>query len=112
MSDTLIYARHSAPSSSPQHLESPTAPLPKRSFAEALADVEVLEATPAAQGGSLLDLINALLGKDEMTKEELVALRARLRRYSSQVNRLDSLLRALVRTMGTHRREQPPREEG
>lgn len=110
MSDTLISARYPAPSSS-QSLDSPAAPQPKRSFAEALADVEVVEATPAAQGGSLLDLINALLAKDELSKEELVALRARLRRYSSQVNRLDSLLRALVRTMGTHRKEQPPREE-
>jgi hypothetical protein len=112
MSDTLIHARFpAASSSSPQHLESPTAPLPKRSFAEALASVEVIESTPAAQGGSLLDIINALLGKDEMSKEDLVALRARLRRYSSQVNRLDSLLRALVRTMGTHRKPQQPQEE-
>ena len=94
MSDTLISYRPSAPVS--HSVEQPTAPMPPaRPF------VEVLEATrapaPETPGGSILDLINALLMQESVSKGDLHALRARLRRYSSQMNVLMSQLRALQR---------------
>ena len=95
MSDTLIFARpHEAPTSPVRPLEQ--AP-PRRSFAQALndADVQVAEAVASHQL-SLLELINALLSDDTPPeRERLLALRAQLRRYSSEVNVLASLLRQL-----------------
>jgi hypothetical protein len=104
MSDTLIFARHTA-LAVPAH-EQPTAPVPSRSFAQALhetAHVEVLEAVRARPPASLLDLINAMLGIESTSREDLLALRAHLRRYSSEVNVLASRLRALARDL-----ELPP----
>lgn len=96
MSDTLISYRPELritrapadPSSPPSHFT-----------LEREARVEVVEKAPA-DSGSILEIINALLMKETVTHEELVALRARLRRYVSQVNRLASLLKALQREPG------------
>jgi len=97
MSDTLIFARpHAAPT---QRIE-PTKPQEqhRRSFAEAMKeDVEVAEAVASHQL-SLLELINALLADETPPeREKLLALRAQLRRYSSEVNVLASLLSQLSR---------------
>lgn len=97
MSDTLIFARpHEAPTAP---LRSPSSPPPRRSFADVLQrgsppQVEVVEAVASHQH-SLIELINALLSDDSPEREKLIALRAGLRRYSSGVNQLASLLRQL-----------------
>lgn len=92
MSETLIFVRQPL-----RPLEPPTAPIPvpSRRFA---TSVEVLE-TARASEAPLLSIINAVLAKDTASPEELLALRARLRRYSSEVNLLMSLLRALSRDL-------------
>jgi hypothetical protein len=62
--------------------------------------VEVLEAaaTDFRQGeASMLNIINAALAKDCMTKAQLLQLQARMRRYSFEVDALSNLLEALVR---------------
>jgi hypothetical protein len=93
MSDTLIFARPHEPPTTP--LRSPAAqPPPKRTFADALHEVEIVEAVASHQS-SLLELINALLSDEPPEREKLLALRAQLRRYSSEVNVLASLLRQL-----------------
>src|SRR5262245_28055979 len=100
MSDTLIFARHTAPVVAAPEL--PTAPIRSRSFKQALqeaAHVEVMEAVRAPQASSLLDLINAMLGKETTSREDLLTLRAHLRRYSSEVNVLASLLCSLKRDL-------------
>jgi hypothetical protein len=117
MSDTLIFARTAvrAPLPSERPLESPTAPLRGRSFAATLHAiqaqevsaqrepapvVEVLEAveTDFRQGeASMLGVINAALAGDGMTRPQLLNLRARMRRYSHEVNALANLVQALVR---------------
>lgn len=97
MSDTLIFPRPPEAPTAP--LRSPSSPLPRRSFAEAMKEekVEVIEAVASRQV-SLLELINALLSDQEPPpRERLLALRAQLRRYSSEVNVLQSLLSQLSR---------------
>ncbi len=106
MSDTLIFARlHELPTvrdepPAPAALTSAPA-APRRSFKSVLdgtENVEVVEAVAAHQS-SLLELINALLADDNVKPErrQLLALRAKLRRYSSEVNVLASLLSQLSR---------------
>src|SRR5689334_7891806 len=96
MSDTVIFARnHARP---PPAREQATVPI--HSFTlEPKAAVEVVEAAPSQPAASLLDIINALLAKESVSREDLLSLRARLRRYTSEVNVLASLLRALLRDL-------------
>src|SRR4051812_564041 len=94
MSDTLVTAPTRV--RAPLPLENPTAPL--RSFARVLEEarpaapvVEVLSAvaTDFRQGeASMLQLINAALAKDGMSRPELLTLRARMNRYSHEVDAL------------------------
>jgi hypothetical protein len=100
MSDTLILVR---PFEAPTPLPSRLPPPRGRKFAEVLHDpkpvVEVLAAvaTDFRQGeASMLSIINAALAKDCMTKAQLHQLKARMNRYSFEVDALTKLIEALV----------------
>ncbi|MBK7862636.1 MAG: hypothetical protein IPJ65_29315 [Archangiaceae bacterium] len=113
MSDPLNSAArhdHSAPISVEFHKVPSRLPYPPtvRRFAEVIARaeppseskvVEVLEAvaTDFRQGeASILDLINRALAGPGMSREQLLVLRARMRRYSLEVDALANLAHALA----------------
>jgi len=103
MYDTLIFpsAAIEAPQQ-PTRLPPPTS----RRFAELLHQpepvVEVLAAvaTDFRQGeASMLNIINKALSRDCMTRAQLLQLRARMTRYSFEVDALTNLLEALVHAL-------------
>src|SRR5690349_8966178 len=106
MSDTLITFRPV------RSVEPPTSPmLPQSNFADVLAKgsvVEVLEAveTDFRQGEtSMLSIIDAALAQGSASREQLLTLRARMNRYTFEVDALGRLVQALVRDLRGERSE-------
>lgn len=103
MSDTLIFAPTLVRRPEPREREPRTTKMPGRPFADRLV-VEVLSKVPAdfrQSEASMLGIVDAALARGGgLSEQELLNLRARMHRYSREVDVLGALIAALVKGLG------------